>query len=54
MMRLDESLNHLLGDRLIGLTRERQSIVDPETHERRSLSSHHLPGALIDAVGFAM
>ena len=53
-MRLDESIYHLLGDGLIALTRERESIVDPGTYEWRSLSSQHLPGALIDGVGFAM
>ncbi|MGH8565561.1 MAG: metallopeptidase TldD-related protein [Gammaproteobacteria bacterium] len=53
-MRLDESLYHLLGDGLMGLTRERESIVDPGTYEWRSLSSQRLPGALIDRVGFAM
>ena len=53
-MRLDESIYHLLGDGLMGLTRERESIVDPGTYEWRSLSSQHLPGALVDGVGFAM
>ncbi len=53
-MRLDESIYHLLGDGLMGLTRERQSIVDSGTYEWRSLSSQRLPGALVDGVGFAM
>ncbi|MDQ3775988.1 MAG: metallopeptidase TldD-related protein [Pseudomonadota bacterium] len=53
-MRLDESIYHLLGDGLMGLTRERESIVDPGTYEWRSLSSQRLPGALVDGVGFAM
>jgi predicted Zn-dependent protease len=53
-MRLDESIYHLLGDGLMGLTRERESIVDPGTYEWRSLSSQHLPGALVEGVGFAM
>ncbi len=53
-MRLDESIYHLLGEGLMGLTREHESIVDPGTYEWRSLSSQHLPGALIDGVGFAM
>jgi predicted Zn-dependent protease len=53
-LRLDESLYHLLGEGLIALTREREPIVDPGTYEWRSLASQHLPGALIDGVGFAM
>ncbi len=53
-LRLDESLYHLLGDGLMGLTQERQSIADPGTYEWRSLSSQCLPGALVDGVSFAM
>jgi predicted Zn-dependent protease len=53
-MRLDETIYHLLGDGLMGLTQERESIVDPGTYEWRSLSSQRLPGALVDGVGFAM
>jgi predicted Zn-dependent protease len=53
-MRLNETIYHLLGDGLMGLTRERESIVDPGTYEWRSLSSQRLPGALIDRVAFAM
>ena len=36
-MRLDKSLYHLFGDGLMGLTRERESIVNPGTYEWRSL-----------------
>ncbi len=45
-MRFDESLYHLLGDRLTGLTREREHLIDPDTYERRATSTMLLPGVL--------
>ncbi len=53
-MRLDESLYHVLGDRLTGLTREREFIADPGTYERRSLASARLPGALVEDFRFTL
>lgn len=47
-MRFDESLYRMLGDKLAGLTRERELLVDTSTYERRSTSSLRLPGALVD------
>jgi predicted Zn-dependent protease len=53
-LRFDESLFHFLGDGLIGLTREREFMLDPSTYEARSLASMHLPGALIENFRFVM
>lgn len=48
VMRFDDSLYHLLGDKLIGLTNRQQLILDPSTYHRRHLSILNLPGALIE------
>ncbi len=47
-MRFDETLYRMLGENLLGLTRERERIFDPGTYCERSTRSAHLPGALID------
>lgn len=46
-MRFDVSLYHLLGDGLLGLTRERELLGDTSTYEQRSTASALLPGALV-------
>jgi predicted Zn-dependent protease len=46
-MRFDVSLYHLLGDGLLGLTRERELLTDTGTYEQRSTASALLPGALV-------
>jgi hypothetical protein len=48
VMRFDESIYHLLGDQLLGLTEERELVFDPHTYEQRSTCTTRLPGALID------
>ena len=48
VMRFDETIYRLLGDHLIGLTSERDFILDAETYGGRSTSSGRFPGALID------
>lgn len=48
VMRFDETAYHMLGDRLIGLTKERDMLLDPDSYFQRSTSSSQLPGALID------
>jgi predicted Zn-dependent protease len=54
VMRFDESLYNLLGERLLGLTAEREFIFDPDTYSRRSVSSLHLPGALVEDFRFTL
>jgi predicted Zn-dependent protease len=46
-MRFDVSLYHLLGDGLLGLTRERELLTETGTYEQRSTASALLPGALV-------
>lgn len=48
VMRFDESLYHLLGDRLEGLTRERERLFDTASYGWRSEAGSLLPGALVD------
>jgi predicted Zn-dependent protease len=47
-MRFDETIYRMLGDNLIGLTAERELILDPGSYGRRSTDSARLPGALVD------
>jgi predicted Zn-dependent protease len=50
VMRFDDSVYHILGDGLLGLTRERALILDPGTYGGRSRRSYRLPGALVDGL----
>jgi predicted Zn-dependent protease len=50
VMRFDDSLYHLLGDRLEGLTRERDLLLSADTYGGRSSDSCLLPGALVDGL----
>ncbi len=54
VMRFDDSLYHLLGDRLEGLSRERELIVSPETYEGRSSASALLPGILVSGIDLTL
>ncbi len=54
VMRFDDSIYHLLGDHLLGLTQDREFIFDPSSYEQRSTTSYLLPGALIDGLCFTL
>jgi predicted Zn-dependent protease len=54
VMRFDDSLYHLLGDRLDGLTIERELILSPQTYEGRGTDSYLLPGLLVSGVELAL
>jgi predicted Zn-dependent protease len=54
VMRFDESLYRLLGDNLLGLTTERDFILDSSTYHQRSTSSSRLPGALVEDFQFTL
>ena len=54
VMRFDDSLYHLLGDRLEGLTAERELILSPQTYEGRGTDSHLLPGLLVSGIELAL
>lgn len=50
VMRFDDSLYHLLGDRLEGLTRERELLLCADTYDGRSTASSLLPGILVSGI----
>ncbi|MDA0336158.1 MAG: metallopeptidase TldD-related protein [bacterium] len=52
VMRFDESLFRALGDNLLGLTREREMILDSGSYGGRDTSSAHFPGALVEDFNF--
>jgi predicted Zn-dependent protease len=54
VMRFDESLYRILGDRLAGLTAERELILDPDTYGARSVRSARVPGALVEEFTFTL
>ncbi|MCG6861763.1 MAG: peptidase [Chromatiaceae bacterium] len=54
VMRFDDSIYHLLGDRLEGLTRERELLLSSETYGGRSTASSLLPGILVSGIDLAL
>lgn len=54
VMRFDESLYRILGEHLVGLTRERELILSTSTYHQRSTSSSRLPGALVNDFQFTL
>lgn len=54
VMRFDETAYRVLGKNLVGLTREREMILDAGSYSRRSTSSGHLPGALVNDFTFTL
>jgi len=54
VMRFDDSVYDLLGEKLLALGAEREFIFDPGTYGQRSQSSIQLPGALIDGMNFTL
>lgn len=52
VMRFDETLYRVLGDNLIGLTREREMILDSGTYGGRGSTSSRFPGALVEDFNF--
>jgi predicted Zn-dependent protease len=54
VMRFDDSVFRLFGDRLIALTSERELVVNGETYRNRSVSSMRLPGAVVSEMAFTL
>jgi len=54
VMRFDDSLFRLLGNKLLGLTQERELLIDNESYGERRVGSVRLPGALIKDVNFVL
>lgn len=54
VMRFDESIYHILGDKLIDLTEEQEKLFAPDSYHQRSESSAFIPGALVDDFTFTL
>ena len=54
VLRFDDTLYRILGDQLEALTAETEFILDSSTYRCRSLSSMHLPGALVSELAFTL
>jgi predicted Zn-dependent protease len=54
VMRFDDSPFRVLGDRLLGLTRERELLVDSDTYGARGTGSARMPGALVREMTFVL
>lgn len=54
VMRFDDSIYRLLGDQLLGLSREREFILDDSTYLERSTRSYRLPGILVERMRFTL
>lgn len=54
VMRFDETIYRMLGERLLGLTAERDLMLDTNTYHQRSTGSGRLPGVLIEDFTFTL
>ncbi len=54
VMRFDDSVFRLLGRELIGLTAERELLVNSDSYRERNLSSMRLPGAVVREMAFTL
>ncbi len=54
VMRFDDSLFRVLGDKLIGLTRERELLIDGSSYGGRGTDSARMPGAMVKDLMFVL
>ncbi|MBI3230570.1 MAG: hypothetical protein HYZ45_10435 [Burkholderiales bacterium] len=54
VMRFDDTLFDLLGDKLVGLTSETEMLIDNDTYDQRGDHCARLPGALIKDFAFVL
>ena len=54
VMRFDETIYRMLGENLLGFTRERDLILDGDTYGQRSTGCAWVPGALVREVRFTL
>ena len=47
-MRFDETVYNIFGDKLVGLTNNKQLLIDSSTYEERSTHSSTIPGAIVE------
>lgn len=53
-LRFDDTIYRMLGEKLIGFTREREHLLSTSTYDERSTSSSLLPGALLASLRFTL
>ena len=54
VMRMDDSIYRMLGNKLLGLTREQDFLQETSTYGHRSTNSVRLPGALVEDLRFTL
>ena len=54
VMRFDDSVYRLLGDHLVGLTGERELIVNSDSYRARNVAGMRLPGAVVSEMAFTL
>jgi predicted Zn-dependent protease len=54
VMRFDDTIYRMLGENLVGLTRERDFMVSSDTYYQRSTRSAHLPGMIVKDFAFTL
>ena len=54
VLRFDDTIYSLLGDRLLGLTDRCDAMPDSATYDSRSVGGRSLPGALVEAMTFTL
>ena len=54
VMRFDDSVYRLFGDNLVGLTAERELMVNGDTYRARNVGSMRLPGAVVSEMAFTL
>jgi predicted Zn-dependent protease len=53
-LRFDDTIYRMLGEKLAGLTAERELLLSTSTYDERSTASARLPGALIEGLRFTL
>jgi len=54
VMRFDDSVYRLFGERLVGLTSESELVMSDQSYRARSVSSMRLPGAVVSEMAFTL
>ncbi len=54
VMRFDDTIYNLLGEKLVGLTDSTETLLDAGTYQARSTDSARLPGALVEEMAFTL
>lgn len=54
VMRFDETIYRVFGANLVGLTADSETLLSPDTYQRRSTGSVQAPGALVEDFAFTL